>query len=183
MGLLLLTLTGCNMQETPTQRALDLRTSLMNAGGCSYTAVIRAEYEDRAYTFSAACTYTAGENAVIEVLQPEEISGIRATVSQDGAKVQFDGIELDFGQMAEGNVSPMSVGWLLPHCWDNAYIDCAGMDGDLYRFTCLEGYNEKELTVDTWLDESGIPVHSEILYDGTRCLTIELSDFDMRTTQ
>ena len=175
-GILIAALTGCTAGEAPMQRALDLRTSLMNAGGCSCTAAIRAEYEDRAYSFTVACTYT-DDGANITVLQPREIAGISAAVSADGARVIFEDVELDLGQMAEGNVSAMSAGWLLPHCWESAYIDCAGTDGDLYRITYLEGYNEEELTVDTWLDETQTPVYAEVSYDGIRCLTIQYSDF------
>ena len=172
-------MTGCSAGAPSTQQALDLRTNLLNAGGCSYTAVIRAEFEDRAYTFSAACTYTDEDSAVVEILQPEEIAGISAAVSEDGAKVTFDQVELDFGQLAEGNVSAMSAGWLLPHCWSSAYVDAAGMDGDLCRITYLEGYNEGELTVDTWLDEAQTPVYAEVFYGDTRCLTITISQFQL----
>jgi len=177
---LLLLLTACQAKE-PTQRALDFRTDLLESGGCGFTADISADYGDRVYDFTVTCDYTAGEGARIEVLQPEEIAGIAAQVSPDGAKVIFDGVELDFGQLAEGNVSPMAASWLLGHCWTEAYTDSAGTDGDLYRITHLEGYNEEELTVDTWLDDAPTPVHAEIAYDGTRCLNIDISDFYLKT--
>lgn len=177
---MVLSFVGCGQNREPAQEALDLRTSLISAGGCSFVADIRADFPDRAYDFSVSCEYTAGENARIEVLQPEEIAGIKATVSGSGAAVEFDGMALDFGTMANGRVSAMEAAWLLCSCWHNGYISSAGKDGELCRTTYLDGYDDDELVVDTWLDSEGIPVHSEIVYDGVRCLTLDISQFQLK---
>ena len=66
---------------------------------------------------------------------------------------------------------------LLGQCWTNAYISCSGADGELERVTYLDGYEDEEVSVDTWLDEAGLPVYAEISYDGKRCLTLQISEF------
>lgn len=174
-------MTGCGSRGAETaQKALDFRTGLLQAGGCSFTAELQADFGDRVYCFSAACDYGAEDGARITILEPEEIAGIQAAVSADGVTVTFDTVELDFGQMANGTVSPVAAAWLLGHCWTGAYVDRTGPDGDLERITYLDGYRDQELTVDTWLD--GItPVHAEITYDGVRCLTLDLTDFQMKS--
>lgn len=180
--IMLLTLTGCGgKNREPAQKALDLRTALLDAGGCEFTADVEADFGDRVYSFSVFCNYTAGEKAVISVTKPEEIAGITATVSDSGAKVDFDGIALDFGTLAGGRTSAMEAPWLLGKCWSGAYISSAGADGELQRITYLEGYGEGELTVDTWLDSAGSPVRGEIAYDGVRCLTLDISQFQLKT--
>ena len=177
-GMICLLLTGCGGKpQSDLQRARDLRTALLEAGGCSFTAAITADFGDRVYDFSVQCDYAPESGARITVLQPEEISGITAQVTGRDAVVEFEGLALDFGQMAGGNVTPMESAWMLAHCWDSAYVDSAGADGDLLRITYLEGYRDRELRVDTWLDASGVPVHGEILYNGVRCLTLEISQF------
>ena len=45
------------------------------------------------------------------------------------------------------------------------------------EITYLDGYDDDQLTVDTWLNSEEIPVYAEITYDGTRCLTLQLTDF------
>lgn len=175
--LALFLLTGCKADKAPTQRALDFRTALMEAGGCSFTAAICADYDQRVYDFTVTCDYTTGGSAVITVTEPEEIAGISATVSSENARLEFDGLELDFGQMADGLISPMEAGWLLGQCWTGAYIDCAGADGDLERITYLDGYREKELTVDTWLSDENTPICGEITYEGVRRLKLDITDF------
>ena len=177
--IMVLLLTGCGGSE-PTQEALDLRTDLLEAGGCTFVSDIRADIGERVYEFSVSCDYTAGKDARIEVLQPEEIAGITAEVSDSGASVEFNGMALDFGTLAGGNVSAMEAAWLLAKCWTGAYISSAGEDGEYCRVTYLDGYGDGELAVDTWLDSTGVPVHNEIVYDGVRCLTLDISQFQLK---
>ena len=179
LALLLALLTGCAGTELakPSQQALDLRTALMEAGGCRFTAEITADYGDRVYAFTLACGYTVDGEAALTVTEPETIAGITATVSADGATVEFDGAALDFGQMANGYVAPLAAPWILGNCWTSEYIQSAGADGDFQRVTYLQGYNEAELVLDTWLDSHNTPVYCEISWDGSRCLTVTLTDF------
>ena len=171
-------LAGCQNKASPTQEALDLRTDLLEAGGCRFRAVIGADYGDRVYSFTVSCAYDTDGITELTVLQPEEIAGISAKIFDSSAIVEFEDLELDFGVMANGVVSPMKACSILGRCWSASYISCGGSDGELKRITYLDGYEEKELTVDTWLDSSGAPVYAEISYDGARCLTLQLSDFE-----
>lgn len=170
-------LSGCEKTGAPMQHALDFRTALTEAGGCSYTAAVTASYEDRVYDFSLSCQYQDGETE-LEVLEPKSIAGITASVARDGAELEFDGALLEFGKMANGYVAPVAVPWLLCQCWAGEYIAYAGPDGDLERVTYLRGYNDAELSVDTWFS-GGVPLHAEVIWDGVRCLTVEISNFSM----
>lgn len=179
--IMLLILAGCgDSSRHPTQKALNLRTALLEADGCEFAADVEATIADRVYSFSVFCDYTAGEKAVITVLKPEEISGITATVSDKGAKVDFDGVALDFGTLADGRISAMEAGWRLAECWVSAYISAGGSDGACYRITYLDGFDDSELTVDTWLDKDGVPVRGEIACNGLRCLTLDVSQFRLK---
>ena len=173
----LLFLTGCAGKQDPAQCGLDLRTALMEAGGCSFSADVTAHYEDRAYVFSMTCICEDGETALC-VTAPETIAGITATVKSGGTQLEYDGAILDFGKLANGYVSPVSAPWLLVQCWSGAYIAYAGADGELERITYLRGYEEEELTVDTWL-RNGLPTYAEVTCEGVRCLAISITDFQM----
>ena len=173
----LLLLVGCG-KKVPSQKALDFRTSLLASESCSFTAKVRADYGEKLYDFTLRAEYASDETR-LTVQAPEEIAGISAVVSKDGTKLEFDDIELDFGKLANGYVSPVTVPWLLGQCWAGEYISCAGADGDLYRVTYLRGYDEEELTVDTWFDADGVPVYAEVSYGGQRCITVQVEDFQM----
>ena len=175
--MMVMVLSGCQGQREPTQKAIDFRTALLGAGGCSFTAVIDADFGDRVYTFSVACTFQTDGSAELEVLQPQEIAGIKAHMDGQSTQLEFQDMILDFGVMADGKVSPMEACPLLGRCWADAYISCAGADGELERVTYLHGYEDEELTVETWLDAAGLPVYAEIIHEGKRCLTLQISNF------
>lgn len=174
----LLILAGCSADTSPVQEALDFRTELMEAGACSFTAAVTADYGDRVYAFTME-SRTTDLATELEVVEPSSIAGICAQVDASGTEVLFDGAALEFGQLANGYVSPITVPWLLVQCWQQAYIDCSGPDGDLERVTYLRGYEEEQLAVDTWLDSAGVPVYAEIYYEGVRCITVEIEDFQL----
>ena len=74
----------------------------------------------------------------------------------------------------------MALPYLLGSGWYEGYISACGMENGLLRMTCLEGYGEEELAVDTWLDtQSGQPCRCEISYQGQTLLTAEISAFAM----
>ena len=54
-----------------------------------------------------------------------------------------------------------------------------------YPFTVLhltidDSYEEDALQLDIWLDGQNLPVQSDILYDGRRILTVQVSNFTLR---
>lgn len=177
IGLLCLMLSGCGKQD-PAQEALEFRTALMEMGGCSFSAQVRAEDGEQVYEFTLRCVWENG-TAQLEVLEPESIAGIRATVAAGSTSLEFDGAVLDFGNLAGGQLSPVAAPWLLVCCWQNEYIAWSGADGQQRRVTYLRGYEDEELTVDTWFSEQ-IPVYAELSWNGRRCLSVTICDFQMR---
>lgn len=171
-----LLLTGCGGGESAVAPAIKFRASLVQAGGCSFTAEITADFGERAETFTVSCQVSADGTAELTVLQPETLSGITATVSGDGGRITYDGMAMDFGLLADGNVVPAAAPALVATCWSTEYIASAGTEGDLYRVTYEKGFEEKTLTVDTWF-ENDLPISSEVCYNQTRILKLTLSDF------
>lgn len=175
--LLCLLLCGCGKQD-PTQEALDFRTALLETGGCSFCAQVSAEDGEQVYIFTLHCIWEDG-SAQLEVLEPESIAGIRATVEVGSTKLEFDGATLDFGSLAGGQLSPVAAPWLLACCWQSEYIAWSGADGQQRRVTYLRGYEDEELAVDTWFFDR-IPVYAEMSWNGRRCLCVTIREFQMK---
>ena len=57
LTIVLTLLTGCAAAE-PAQLPLSFRTQLLQAGACSFTAEIRADYGDTVVPFTLACSWT-----------------------------------------------------------------------------------------------------------------------------
>ena len=157
------------------QTALDFRGSLLSAGGCRFSADVAADFGDRVYDFTLACAYD-GTVGTLTVTAPRSIAGISATVRDGSSRLEFDGAGLDFGPLANGVASPLCLPWLLGSAWSGDYIAWAGKDGEYDYITWLKGYNEQELTINTWFQKN-IPVRAEVLSGGQRVLTATIEDF------
>ncbi len=175
--LVLCVLSGCGSSGDPTQQALEFRTALMEKTGCTFTAQVTASQQETVYEFTVQCRYSGGM-AQLTVTEPSSIAGIEAAVEENGATLTFDGATLDLGTLANGLLSPLAAGWLLAECWLSGYIAYAGADGTQRRVTYLRGYNREELTVDTWFADQ-IPTYAEVTWDGSRCLSVVITDFQM----
>lgn len=176
-GALLCLLTGCGKATEPDQQALEFRTALMEAGGCCFSADVTAFWDERVYSFSLRCAVSDGE-ATLELTAPENIAGLRAVAREGSARLEYDGASLELGSLANGTVPPVAAPWLLVECWRGEYIAWAGMDGDRHRVTYLRGYDEEELTMDTWFDQ-GVPVYAEVAWGGAKCLSVTIMDYQM----
>ena len=176
LAILFVTLfSGCRGEDSAMQTALDFRGSLLSAGGCRFTADVEADFGERIYDFTLECTYN-GTDGTLNVTAPKSIAGISATVSDGSSELEFDGVSLDFGPLANGFASPLSLPWLLGSAWTGDYIAWAGRDGDLAYVTWLKGYQEQELSINTWFQKN-IPVRAEVLSEGRRVLTVTIEDF------
>ncbi len=178
MMTLCLSLTACSGADNLMQPALDVRAKLLEAGGCSFSADITADFGKTVCMFSADCSYTTDGMTRVEITAPESIAGITATVSADGATVEFDGMLLDFGELAGGHVAPVAAPSILSLCWAGEYISSAGEEGENVLVTYLKGYDKEELTVLTrFSGQTGEPVSGEVIYDGNTVLSVAITAF------
>lgn len=161
------------------QRALDLRTALTAAGGCVFAAQAEVNYGEEIFRFSMDCAYEAGGGVTIRLTELQTLAGIGAEVSADGARVAYEDTEVGFAELAGGRVSPMRLPYLLAESWYRGYISACGWEDGVLRATYLLGYDEDEITVDTWLDASGMPVRAAVSYQGQTLLKAELHHFSL----
>lgn len=176
--LLLLPLWGCAGQESSLDEALRFRASLTQAGGCSFVGRITADFGDSVEVFTVSCRASAEGTTELTLLEPETLEGVTAVVSQDGGTVTYDGLMVEFGLLAQGNLIPAAAPAVVAGCWSSAYISCAASDADSYRVTYERDYEEKRLTVDTFF-KNGLPYYAEVCYNQTCVLQMEISDYTM----
>lgn len=178
--LVLFTLFGCKAGGTDAMdQALSFRTKLQGASGCSFRSQISADYGDEVYTFTLSCTADGEGNLSFQVVTPETLSGISGSIHKDTGKVTFDGTQLAFGPLADGQLGPVSAPYVLLRSWRTGYITACGPDGTDLRMTVEASFEENPITADTWLDgEKGVPIFGEICYNGQRILTVTITDFE-----
>lgn len=155
------------------------RDKLLNAEGCSFQAVITADYGDTLSSFTMDCSTDSQGNISFEVIQPESISGIRGTVSQEGGSLNFEETALYFDLIADGQLTPVSAPWILLRTLRGGYITSVCMEEEYLRITANDSYDEDALQTDIWLNEKEIPVRGDILYDGKRILSLDVNSFEL----
>ncbi len=172
-------LTGCSSENEQLDKAMSLRENLQKSNGCSFQAVITADYGDTVHTFTLACTTDALGSLSFRVVAPESISGISGTITNDGGTITFDDKALAFALLADDQLSPVSAPWVFLHTLLGGYICGCGKDGEYSRITLDDTYRGETLQSDIWLDASDNPVRCEILYNGRRILSLDVRDFTL----
>lgn len=169
-------LTGCST-EGELNHALKLREQLLNSDGCTFEAVITADYGQKVHTFSMQCSFDDRGDLSFTVTKPETINGITGTISGEGGMLTFDDQVLAFELLADDQVTPVSGPWLLIRTLRSGYIRACGEDGEYKKLQIDDSYEEEALALDIWLDEDGVPARADIMYDGRRIVSLEVYQF------
>lgn len=175
---LLLILTGCQNSDG-TEPAMTLRDALLQAEGCSFLAVVTADYGDSNYTFTMDCSGDALGNVRFTVAEPETIQGITGVIDHEGGKLTFDDQVLAFPLLADEQLTPVSAPWLLVRTLRGGYISAGGQDGEYYKVQMDDSYEEDPLRMDVWLDDRNMPVHCDFLWANRRILSVEIRNFQI----
>lgn len=174
---LLLVLAGCKGENVQMDRVLKLRSKMLNANGCSFDAVITADYGRQSYEFTLACIADNQGNIQFTVQAPDSISGITGRVSTEGGKLTFDDKALAFELLADGQLSPVSSPWVLVKTLRSGYITACGMDGDDLFASIDDSYADDALHMDIWFDAKDLPMRADILWSDRRYLSMEVKNF------
>ena len=170
-------LSGCQTGNEQVNKALNLRQKLLAGNGCSFFAEITADYGDIIYQFSMACQADKQGNLGFSVTAPESISGITGTVAETGGHLTFDGTALTFATIADGQVTPITAPWLFLKTLRSGYIVSCAATEDATYLQIDDSYQDRAIHLDIWLDEDGMPVRAEILWEGKRILSVIVKDF------
>ena len=164
------------------QEALHFRTDLLEAAECGFTAQITAQGESEVFECRLDCVVHQDGTATVTVIEPTEIAGISATVSREGTKIVFDGLELDCGDLL-GSVSPVGTPALLHAAWTKGYIAASGAEDGATLTRYLLGSGDAERQVDTWFASDRTPTLCEVVEDGRVVISCQLQDWSLISTQ
>ena len=177
--LVLMLLSGCSGKQKELEQAMTLRAKLL-ASQCCFEAKITADYGDKLYVFTMQCEGDTRGDLSFTVLEPESISGIAGVISKEGGKLTFDDTALAFPLMADDQLTPVSAPWILLKTLRGGYLRSANTEEELLHLTIDDSYEEDALQLDIWLNGDSQPVQADILYDGRRILTLQVSNFTLQ---
>lgn len=174
--LLILFLTGCG-SGSQMNTALSLRDKVLKSSSISFNAIIAADYGDSVHTFSLECKAENNGNISFTVTDPETISGISGNIKSGKGEIIFDDTVLAFEPMLESQISPVISPWIFLYALRSGYISSCGNDGDNFKLTIDDTFNQNVFQVDIWLDAASSPQRCEILWEGRRCMSIDIRNF------
>ena len=169
-------LAGCSQTPKEVERALALRTRLLQASSCTFDAEITADYGEILHVFRMNCTADAQGGVSFRVAAPESIAGITGTLSKQGGALTFDDTALYFDLLADQLLSPVSAPWVLMKALRGGYISSAGVENGSLRISVDDSYEEDALNLEVWLDSEDIPQRADICYAGKRILSLKLEN-------
>jgi len=102
---------GCSAEPKPDRAVTEfsrIREALTaEASAFDVTASVSADYGERVFDFRLRYVGSPG-GGEIEILAPESLAGVRATVAGNEATLKFDGAAIDTGALADG-LSPAGI--------------------------------------------------------------------------
>lgn len=158
-------------------QALLVRKHMLESKGCTFDALITADYGNKVYQFKMQCSADASGDLTFTVHEPESIKGISGTIQKEKGALTFDDRVLAFELLADGQVTPVTAPWLLVRTLRGGYIYACSTYEDGLAMTIYDSYEEDALQLQIWTDTQLLPVQAEILFRGRRILTIQVTGF------
>lgn len=173
-------LSGCSRESDEFDRAMTVRTGLLNAAGCSFTTTVSADFSDKTYSFTIICRSDKDGNMEFEVMQPDYISGIKGSISSTEGKLIFDDTVLTFPLQTDGLLSPICGPWVMIQALRGGYVRYCGMEDNALRLTVDDSYEEDALMLDIWINDENQPIQADIYENNRRIMTLSISDYRLQ---
>lgn len=170
-------ISGCSSEEAEMDRALSIRKRLLDSNGCTFDALITADYGSKVYQFNMTCMADKSGNLTFTVQEPESIQGISGKIADQKGALTFDDRVLAFEMLADGQVTPVTAPWLFVKTLRSGYLSSCTVYEDGLRMTIHDSYEEDALELQIWTDMQEAPIRAEILFRGRRILTLQVANF------
>ena len=175
--LLALLLSGCGEKTQSRAEEWQQRYAQMQSYEALVEVSVPREDETLHYTLSLEKSDDSVRAAVIE---PEELTGIAATLTGDALTLEYDGMALDAGTLSP-RVSALNCVPLVLDGFSRAYLDSVGsetLDGkDTLRADFSMTLGDETLGGTVWFTDGGAPVYLEASEDGKIIAAAEFTNF------
>ncbi len=173
-----LLLSGCGEAQRLEAAFEKARENWQAAESLCFTAEVTAELYDSVFSCTLLCTHKGGET-VVEILSPENISGIRARVKEGEAQLEFDGVILAIGDPLKGEVSPLSTIPLIMSALLEGHVTLLWSEAeDEQVLTVAEIYVDEDSSLRLWFDRENFTLtHGELVSGGRAVVKCKISDF------
>ncbi|MBR1497336.1 MAG: hypothetical protein IJ617_06905 [Oscillospiraceae bacterium] len=167
-----LLLCACGGEEAE-QQIERQRDALAAAEEISFTARVRADLGDEVFLCVLDCEATA-EGLTVEVVEPEEIAGIRARALDGNTELEYEGVVLGLGGEAGGPLGAVPL--LLRALTEGHVIRAWEEDGG--ALVAAEIYADDDCALTLWFDgESLAPRCASVSEEDAEFLRCDFEEF------
>ena len=176
--ILALLLGGCGKGGGLEKSFEEERIKWSQAKELSFTADIVAELADSSFECTLQCSRD-GEGILLEVLKPENISGVKARLNENRAQIEYEGIILAVENESIGETSPVTAAAMimkaltkspLTQIWTEKAQERELIVSELY-------ISEREYARLWFLKENFSLVHAELVSDGRAVVKCDIESF------
>lgn len=175
--LLALLLAGCGEKTQSRAEEWQQRYAQMQGYEALVEVSVPREDETLHYTLSLE---KSGDSVRAAVIEPEELTGIAATLTGDALTLEYDGMALDAGTLSP-RVSALNCVPLVLDGFSRAYLDSVGsetLDGkDTLRADFSMTLGDETLGGTVWFTDGGAPVYLETSEGGKIIAAAEFTNF------
>ena len=177
LAALALLLAGCGEKTQKSAEEWQQRYAQMQGYEALVEVSVPREDETLHYTLSLE---KSGDSVRAAVIEPEELTGIAATLTGDALTLEYDGMALDAGTLSP-RVSALNCVPLVLDGFSRAYLDSVGsetLDGkDTLRADFSMTLGDETLGGTVWFTDGGAPVYLETSEGGKIIAAAEFTNF------
>lgn len=178
----------CACGAAPEEEKESLLERYQTAQQLSMEAQVRFGSAEQVEEYTLRCDWYADGSAEIEVMEPEDIAGLKASVDGEDLTLIYEDMVLPAGELSSEEISPAMAlpvlmrsvreGWLLEESREDwGEVPCVRLSWD------LTGENGGKVLSALWIrKDDGTPVHGEITVDEEIILQVEFTDFTFGAT-
>ena len=166
----LLLLAGC--ADSGRGQMLKFISIVSGAEKISFTADVAAQYDEKTALFTLKYE-KSGDEAVITVVKPDVLSGIKAHTSDDGASLEYDGAMLSLGA-GYGDISPISaLPWAIK-AMTQGQLEMTWTEDDCVAARLVPA---DDYLVTVKINDALVPQSAEVCYRDRVAVTAQISDW------
>ncbi|MDR0382344.1 MAG: hypothetical protein LBH86_10190 [Oscillospiraceae bacterium] len=162
------------------------RTLYAGLRHCSLQAVLTADFGDAVNEFTLQFDYDRDGESAVEILAPEEVRGVRATIAEGETTLSYDGLILETGPLPGTGLTPMDALPVMLKTWGEGYVASTGRE-KLDDVACLLVVYKStaagvEVEQRVWFEtETYKPVRAETYAAGTRVIDCVFEKFSFES--
>ena len=174
--LILCVLPSCSVGEGQSD-AERIREKYSACGGVKMNMTLTADYGERVYEFKARFSGT-GKSGTLEILAPENIKGLTVAFTEEGGRLEADGVSFDTGALFGNGLSPAEAAPLMLSAWESGYaFERASETVSGEAAAALTFDLDNGAILKTWFDRKTLlPIKAEISENGYTVLTAVFGD-------